>query len=589
MHWKHFFKKDKLSLGRRIPLNNILKVDLKSDLISATIQGTEKYNLLLKSDLSMIGCSCPHASSMCYCKHMASLLFYLESNNMFSIDFTNQSNFLNLINMPMYKKNKTITIYSFRAIPSFDFLAYYFDASFDEVSIYLNYEKQYCTMLSGNLNSIESFANYLNESTNLNLNTINRLIFGRIVYLVNTKQITDIYKNYEDFVFNFNDSDKLKSDVNKILFELKQHGLSKLETVDSSLKDNFAFIQSIVDEFGIKVLSYVKKDFDKSKISTKKFYINQLEKSIIEPNIKNIPEKYKKDRDILLKLVELDAYNLKLIDPNIENYKEFIKLSIEKNPMSIKYASDEIKSDEFFVRTAINKNVLSFRHVADKFRLDKQFIYENIHNYNLLLECLDYANNSNKQIEYTANQENIILDIVKQHSEFIKYTENKYKSNYNIALEAVKQNGLLLEYIDEDLKYNLSIIKESIINNIKAYQFIPNKLKYEKQLIEILLRSDFYNNTIMDLLYSAPAYIKQNKEYVKKIVEREGIYLQCVSKELQNDKETALIALKNDELAINYIGESLKHDEDIQNTLKNYEQDKDSFLNDNEKEYKVKY
>lgn len=95
MEFKNKFKYQILQRGRSYFLNDKIKsVQIKDDYASALIKGTKNYHVIVhvKNNQFIDGqCDCPYYQTGNYCKHIASLLYYLEegmNDNMSNIKET---------------------------------------------------------------------------------------------------------------------------------------------------------------------------------------------------------------------------------------------------------------------------------------------------------------------------------------------------------------------------------------------------------------------------------------------------------------------------------------------------------------------
>lgn len=79
--WRELFIPTILDRGKKIAESNIYDVHVTEEGLRAKVKGTEEYELLIRTSLNEITCSCPFAlQNNLACKHMAALLLFCENN-----------------------------------------------------------------------------------------------------------------------------------------------------------------------------------------------------------------------------------------------------------------------------------------------------------------------------------------------------------------------------------------------------------------------------------------------------------------------------------------------------------------------------
>ena len=79
--WRELFIPTILERGNKILQSNISEVHITEEGIRAKVKGTEEYDLLIRTGLNEMTCTCPFATqNNLACKHMAALLIFCENN-----------------------------------------------------------------------------------------------------------------------------------------------------------------------------------------------------------------------------------------------------------------------------------------------------------------------------------------------------------------------------------------------------------------------------------------------------------------------------------------------------------------------------
>ena len=82
MEWKSRFQANILERGYQYKNRDLIRnFKVNHTTITATVLGTNPYNVRIQADPFTFYCSCPYATSGHLCKHMAAVLFYSEHHN----------------------------------------------------------------------------------------------------------------------------------------------------------------------------------------------------------------------------------------------------------------------------------------------------------------------------------------------------------------------------------------------------------------------------------------------------------------------------------------------------------------------------
>ena len=77
--WRYLFAETILQRAIRIPSDAIKEISIGEQGLTATVQGTQLYTVIINNDFSEISCSCP--CGFLYCKHAAAVLMECEKHH----------------------------------------------------------------------------------------------------------------------------------------------------------------------------------------------------------------------------------------------------------------------------------------------------------------------------------------------------------------------------------------------------------------------------------------------------------------------------------------------------------------------------
>lgn len=76
--WKNLFEQKIRARGKEYAYYNVSDYVKDENGYSATVSGSEKYQVTISADYQNMSCTCPYAKDGKHCKHMAAVLYYAE-------------------------------------------------------------------------------------------------------------------------------------------------------------------------------------------------------------------------------------------------------------------------------------------------------------------------------------------------------------------------------------------------------------------------------------------------------------------------------------------------------------------------------
>ena len=228
--------------------------------------------------------------------------------------------------------------------------------------------------------------------------------------------------------------------------------------------------------------------------------------------INNLPEKFKEDKDIIIKTVRKNRYDKNYENEQFEYYNKIITCQKQVG-FYLKYVSEKVKYNKEIILDAIINHNFSLEYASNYLKNDREFILEIVKNDGFALK---YAS------EYLQKDKEFILKVIKKNINTLKYTSDDLQKDKEFMLEAIKQNKLVSGYMSYDLKNDKGFMLEALKLDVFASKYASEDLK-------------------------------NNKEFILEAMEKNVHILKYASEELKNDKEFISEAVKQNRLALIYL------------------------------------
>jgi hypothetical protein len=325
------------------------------------------------------------------------------------------------------------------------------------------------------------------------------------------------------------------------------------------------------------------------------------------------------NRAELLRLVEKDGMNLKLASEDLKKDKEVVLRAVSQNAAALQFADRELQADEKVVATALQEDTLACIAYVDKSLLeDTNFILNNLYGdfssyMHDTMEIKKYFNTFGKVKQLLtgypdffgemdeAYQQNAALFIISLTNFNEKYgygegfledygtifSDNEEvmracyslfpRETFSMISDRLKNSeefilDLLAEYVDKEI---FAEIPQRLLSDS---EFILNVIGVNTQVFSFIDTS-FHTNVVFlqDCLYKNPNLIwdfnegdilpygsKLREEVLQPLVvlymvAENGLLLQELA-DFNEDKEVVYIALRNNGLALKFVGENIRND-----------------------------
>lgn len=276
-----------------------------------------------------------------------------------------------------------------------------------------------------------------------------------------------------------NDFPQYRNDYDVVLAAVNKRGRN-LQYASSKLQNNKEIVKAAVnndsysivyagDKFKLNrnyVLNAVKK------YQTEYSVMDENVRFYISPKISNLIKYHKNDTEIVYEMAKCQgrAFSelITQMDKSFLKNNELIKMIVKNNPCAYADLLPEQRSDIEIATIAVT-NGLSVLSLDEKFH----------------------------------NNRDLILLSVKKEGLFLKYYK-EFQDDEEIVLEAVRQNPLALEYASTRMRSNKKIAEEAIKQDNEAYLYISDDLELDNNFTYKMLAVNPY------VIYYAPSHIQRN-------------------------------------------------------------------------------
>ena len=204
--------------------------------------------------------------------------------------------------------------------------------------------------------------------------------------------------------------------------------------------------------------------------------------------LENLPEEFKKDKDVVLAAIKQGGSNLQYADESLKKDKEIVLEAVKQEGYALEYAGESLKKDREIVLEAVKQYANALEYADDSLKKDRDVVLEAVKQNGVAFE---YADESLKQ------DKEIILIAIKDYGAALEYADDSLKKDKEIVLIAVKQDGNALQYADDSLKKDKEIVREAVRRSNEAIQYIDESLK--EYFLKYTLESSELNYSCLDV------------------------------------------------------------------------------------------
>lgn len=171
--------------------------------------------------------------------------------------------------------------------------------------------------------------------------------------------------------------------------------------------------------------------------------------------IRNLPECYKSDRKLMLRVVMIDPMQFEFAAKILQSDENFLRRLLKANPAILQFASSQALSDSNFMERAAYLSRDALKYTTAELRDNKPFMKKMI----------------------TFDSRNYL------------FASQRLQAMQDIALIALADDGMLLKDAPGVIKSDVIAVKTAVISNQNAFEFAMNEARKNEEIWKISRKS----------------------------------------------------------------------------------------------------
>ncbi len=187
---------------------------------------------------------------------------------------------------------------------------------------------------------------------------------------------------------------------------------------------------------------------------------------------------FKKDKEIVLKAVNVNGDNLKFADESFKTNREVVLAAVKSRGPALEYVNESLKADKEVALVAVKSDGRALEYTNESLKADKEVVLAAVKSHG---DALEYASESLK-----ADKEVVLAAVIKSIGGWaLKYANESLKADKKFVLAAVKLNGIALQHASEPLKADKEVVLEAVNSNGFALKYANESLKAYKEVLKV--------------------------------------------------------------------------------------------------------
>jgi len=289
-----------------------------------------------------------------------------------------------------------------------------------------------------------------------------------------------------------------------------------------------------------------------------------------------LPKKYFEDFDVALASVKrCGVQNLKYFSKFWDDVN-VVYSAVIYNGRSLQYASDILRDNEQIVIAAVQNQGDAIQYAGKALQNDRDVVMALVRKSPILINYVP---------EIFRGDYGIMIVVVKSNGKNLKYASKELQNNHRIVSTAVYNHKTALKYASKELQNDRSIVSAAVLNYGTALQYAGEELRNDRSIVSAAvkssmgkaiqyaspaLRDDYeinfntiFNINIIDPFQYISSNLKNDFNFMLRVVSYCGEYIQYASRELQSNKQIVLAAVVNSGYALKYVNNPLSIDIDV--------------------------
>lgn len=240
---------------------------------------------------------------------------------------------------------------------------------------------------------------------------------------------------------------------------------------------------------------------------------------------------------------------------------------IEKDDEEFTSLREELKGNRDFVFAALKRNGAVLKHVGDEFWQD-YFTVEKALNqhpnlrgdYHFMLKAVGFHGGllamATPELQ---KEEDIVLAAVKQDPTVFEFVDTRFKgdiSNVEEISETLRNNPKAIKQIRNTLFTSSPVVETVVKQSPEMIRFLDREIIHDKECVAYLID---VNPQVIPFLFPLIQndfdLMSELEEFMRNLLENDGMLLQYLPEEIKNTREYVELALKNNVEAYQFSGD----------------------------------
>jgi predicted regulator of amino acid metabolism with ACT domain len=241
------------------------------------------------------------------------------------------------------------------------------------------------------------------------------------------------------------------------------------------------------------------------------------------------------DMEAVLKAVKNNPNSYQTLPDDLKQNAHLVQAALNGSWKMLQFVPESCKSEKV-VREAVMRCGHALQHAPATFRNNRAMVLAAIKNSTPDAINFQYASDELKQdIEF-------VSVAIAQNVDIYPYIPRAFLNDVEFAMKLVQRNGTAFVALPSSMKQNTDIIKAAINSDWKVIQHVPKSAKTEDIM-------KFALDKCGNALPCVSRDMRNNKELVLGLVQKDGLCLQYASAKLRSDIDVIAAAVKQNPTA----------------------------------------
>lgn len=271
--------------------------------------------------------------------------------------------------------------------------------------------------------------------------------------------------------------------------------------------------------------------------------------------LKDLPEKFRGDRDIFLAALESpQGAELRFAPAPLRGDRTVVLAAVSKRGSEIEEADPALQCDAAILSAAF-KGGFTITQATTAFLRNRQNSLAILRSESYKLPGIHEIFQNDRGA--LSDDREVVLAAVQRDGSALRFASERLRRDGEVVLTAVKRDGMALRVAAADLRNNLDIVLAAVQSNGMILEFVHKDLRSHVPVVLAAVQQN-----VMALPFASEE-LRDNWDIVSAAVEKEGSILQFASARLRNNKDMALKAVQKSYLVFDCLNSGLQQDRDI--------------------------